>query len=62
MVANVLRRVIGSRNERLLRRYRRTVAAVNALESGLRGRDDPELAGVTEACAPGGRAGSRSTP
>ena len=48
MVANVLRRVIGSRNERLLRRYRRTVAAVNALESGLRGREDSGLAAVTE--------------
>jgi len=49
MVANILRRVIGSRNERLLRRSRRTVAAVNELESGLRARDDAELAGITAA-------------
>ena len=49
MMGNVLRRVIGSRNERLLRRYRRTVAAVNGLEPGLRSRGDPELAAVTGA-------------
>ena len=48
MVANILQRVIGSRNERLLRRYRRTVVAVNELESGLRGLDDAALAGITE--------------
>ena len=48
MVANILRRVIGSRNERLLRHYRRTVAAVNELESGLRDLDDSRLAGITE--------------
>ena len=47
MVANILRRVIGSRNERLLRRYRRTVAAVNELESGLRDLEDAGLAAIT---------------
>ena len=49
MVANILRRVVGSRNERMLRRYRRTVAAVNELEAGLQGREDAELSGITEA-------------
>ena len=49
MVKNILHRVIGSRNDRLLRRYRRTVAAVNELESDMRGRDDAALAAVTEA-------------
>ena len=48
MVANILQRVIGSRNERLLRRYRRTVAAVNELEPRMRELDDSALAGVTE--------------
>ena len=48
MVGNILRRVIGSRNERLLRRYRRAVAAVNELEPDLRNRDDAGLARVTE--------------
>ena len=49
MVANILQRVIGSRNERLLRRFRRTVSAVNELESGLRERSDTELAAATAA-------------
>ena len=48
MVKNILHRVIGSRNDRLLRRYRRTVAAVNELEPDMRGRDDAALAAVTE--------------
>ncbi len=48
MVAKILRRVVGSRNERMLRRYRRTVAAVNELEPGLQGREDAELAAITE--------------
>ena len=47
MVRNILHRVVGSRNDRQLRRYRRTVAAVNALESDMRGRDDAGLAAVT---------------
>ena len=62
MVANILRRVVGSRNERLLRRYRRTVAAVNALEPGLRDRKDPELAAVTEGLRGRRAAGELSTP
>ena len=48
MVANILQRVIGSRNERLLRRYRRTVAAVNELESGMQRLGGAELAKATE--------------
>ena len=48
MVANILQRVIGSRNERLLRRYRRTVDSVNELEEAMGKLDDAGLARVTE--------------
>src|SRR4051812_23011866 len=48
MITNVLTKIFGSRNERLLKQYRRTVAAINALESAMANLSDPELRGKTE--------------
>ena len=42
-MANVLTRIFGSRNERLLKQYSRTVARVNALEPAVAGLDDAQL-------------------
>jgi len=47
MIQNFLTRIFGSRNERLLKEYRRTVARINALESGLTGLTDEQLSGRT---------------
>ena len=46
-MGNIFHRLVGSRNDRLLRRYRRTVAAIGELEARMRDLDDAELAGVT---------------
>src|SRR3954447_18618368 len=48
MITNVLTKIFGSRNERLLKQYRRTVAAINALEPAMANLSDPELRGKTE--------------
>ncbi|HEX6321290.1 MAG TPA: preprotein translocase subunit SecA [Burkholderiales bacterium] len=48
MITNVLTKIFGSRNDRLLKQYSRTVAEINALESGLAALSDPELRGKTE--------------
>ncbi|MFZ9406518.1 MAG: preprotein translocase subunit SecA [Burkholderiaceae bacterium] len=44
---NFLTRIFGSRNERLLKEYRRKVASINALESGLTGLSDEQLSART---------------
>ncbi|HLS86777.1 MAG TPA: DEAD/DEAH box helicase, partial [Burkholderiales bacterium] len=44
---NVLTKIFGSRNERLLKQYNRTVAQINALESAVAALDDAQLAGKT---------------
>ena len=49
MITSIVRRVFGTRNTRDLRRMRRAVARVNALEEGMKARDDAALAGVTAA-------------
>ncbi|MDA8110533.1 MAG: hypothetical protein M0015_18215, partial [Betaproteobacteria bacterium] len=41
MIANVLTKIFGSRNERLLKQYSRTVIRINALE--------PQIAALTDA-------------
>ena len=46
-MANVLTRVFGSRNQRLLRQYSKTVSRINDLESGLRKLSDGELSART---------------
>ena len=47
MIANILKKVFGSRNDRLLKQYRAVVNRINALESGLQTLDDAALAGKT---------------
>jgi preprotein translocase subunit SecA len=48
MVTGILRKVFGSRNDRLLKTYARTVSEINALESSVRALSDAELAGKTD--------------
>ena len=49
MSLNVLTKLFGSRNDRLLKQYRKTVERINALEAGLEGLTDDELRGKTQA-------------
>jgi len=49
MIANVLKKVFGSRNDRLLKQYRRVVATINALEPSISALSDEELRGRTAA-------------
>ncbi len=46
---NFLTKIFGSRNDRLLRGYRKAVAQINALEPGLLGLSDDELRAKTDA-------------
>ena len=47
MLQNLLKKIFGSRNERLLRQYRKTVEAINALEPDVQKLSDEALAGRT---------------
>jgi preprotein translocase subunit SecA len=47
MFTNPLKKIFGSRNDRLLRKYAHTVQAINALESGLRELSDADLRALT---------------
>jgi preprotein translocase subunit SecA len=47
MIANVLTKIFGSRNDRLLKQYSRIVARVNALEPEVAGLSDTELGAKT---------------
>jgi preprotein translocase subunit SecA len=47
MVRSLLKKVFGSRNERLIKRMSKTVAELNALEPQTERLSDPELAGKT---------------
>jgi len=49
MLPKLLTSIFGSRNERLLKQYRRTVEQVNALESSLEALDDAALRARTDA-------------
>ena len=49
MLTGLLKKVFGSRNERLLKQYRRTVDAINAIESSLTGLSDADLQARTPA-------------
>src|SRR6188508_256122 len=57
MIGNVLTKIFGSRNERLLKQYSRTVAEINAFEPALAALSDDELRAKTpalkERCASG---------
>ena len=48
MATNFLTLIFGSRNDRLLKQYRKTVERINALEPGLEGLSDEQLRGKTE--------------
>ncbi len=47
MIANLLKKVFGSRNDRLLKQYRRVVTTINALEPSISALSDDELRGRT---------------
>jgi len=49
MIANLLKKLFGSRNDRLLRQYTSKVTRINALESALQGLSDADLAARTPA-------------
>jgi len=48
MAKNLLTQIFGSRNDRLLKQYRRTVERINALEPGLEALSDEALRAKTE--------------
>ncbi len=48
MAIQFLTKIFGSRNDRLLKQYRKTVERINALESGLEGLSDEALKAKTE--------------
>ncbi|MBU6994657.1 MAG: preprotein translocase subunit SecA [Ferrovum myxofaciens] len=47
-MTSVLKKIFGSRNERLLKQYRKIVTRINALESNTQGWDDATLQRATE--------------
>lgn len=47
MISNLLKNVFGSRNDRLLKQYRKNVIAINALEKQIETLSDEELRGKT---------------
>ena len=47
MATNILTKIFGSRNDRLLKQYRQTVTRINALEEGLLKLTDAELTAKT---------------
>ncbi|SEO21645.1 protein translocase subunit secA [Nitrosospira multiformis] len=48
MLNNLLKKVFGSRNDRLIKQYSQTVTAINALEAKIAALSDAELRGKTE--------------
>ena len=49
MAFNLLTSIFGSRNDRMLKTYRKTVAQINALESALESLSDEDLRAKTDA-------------
>ncbi|HTY98417.1 MAG TPA: preprotein translocase subunit SecA, partial [Rhodocyclaceae bacterium] len=47
MISGILKKIFGSRNDRLLRQYNVTVGRINALESAMAALSDEQLAGKT---------------
>ncbi|HQO54689.1 MAG TPA: preprotein translocase subunit SecA, partial [Ottowia sp.] len=47
-MATILTKIFGSRNDRLLKQYRKTAAAINALEPALEKLSDDELRAKTD--------------
>ncbi|MBS0347064.1 MAG: preprotein translocase subunit SecA [Proteobacteria bacterium] len=48
MIAGLLKKIFGSRNDRLIRQYTQTVRSVNALEPKIQALSDEELRGKTD--------------
>ena len=48
MISSALKKIFGSRNDRLLKQYRLSVRAINDLESGLARLSDNDLRGKTD--------------
>src|SRR5262245_56386686 len=48
MIATLLRKIFGSRNDRLIKRYMHTVRAINALEPRIQSLSDAELRAKTD--------------
>ncbi len=48
MISGLLKKIFGSRNDRLIRQYSATVRRINALEAGISALSDDELRGKTE--------------
>lgn len=48
MIAGILKKIFGSRNERLVRQYMQQVKAINALEPAISALSDDALRGKTE--------------
>ena len=48
MATNLLTKIFGSRNDRLLKKYRSTVLKINAMEAGLEKLTDEELRALTQ--------------
>ena len=57
MLNRIVKKVIGSRNDRELRRMGRTVSGINAMERDLQGLSDEELKGKTQALRQRGQKG-----
>ena len=49
MVTGILRKIFGSRNDRLLKQYQRQVGAINALEAAMKQLSDVDLKAKTAA-------------
>jgi preprotein translocase subunit SecA len=49
MATNILTKIFGSRNDRLLKQYRSSVVRINAMEADFEKLSDDELRGKTEA-------------
>ena len=47
MIAGLLKKIFGSRNDRLIRQYSQTVRAINALEPKIQALSDEALRGKT---------------
>ena len=48
MIATLLRKIFGSRNDRLIKKYMHSVRAINALEPGIEGLSDTQLRAKTD--------------
>ena len=62
MLPKILTSIFGSRNERLLKQYRRVVLQVNALESQFEALGDTELRAKTDEFTSAMRPANRWTP